>query len=73
MGKHTEIFVGIDVAKNRTAIAVADGDRDGEVRFIGEIDTSNQSMREAVDKIIARHKSARFCYEAWLTGYDFTG
>ena len=69
MGEHTEVFVGIDVAKNRNAIAVADGDRGGEVRFIGEVDASDQSMRRAVDKIAARHKTARFCYEAGPTGY----
>jgi transposase len=31
---HTEVFVGIDVAKARNAIAVADGERGGEVRFV---------------------------------------
>src|SRR4051795_9884990 len=31
-----EAFVGIDVAKLRNAVAVADAGRDGEVRFYGE-------------------------------------
>ena len=38
MGDDTEIFVGIDVAKVRNAIAIADGERGGEVRFLGEVD-----------------------------------
>ena len=32
MEHYSEIFVGIDVAKTRNAIAVAEGERGGEVR-----------------------------------------
>ena len=35
MERSTELFVGIDVAKARNAVAVADGERNGEVRFMG--------------------------------------
>ncbi len=35
MEHSTEIFVGIDVSKLRNAIAVADGERGGEVRYLG--------------------------------------
>ena len=38
MGEHTEAFVGIDAAKARNAIAVAEGGRGGEVRYLGEVD-----------------------------------
>ena len=38
MEQHTEVYVGIDVAKLRNAVAVADGGRGGEVRFVGEVD-----------------------------------
>ena len=37
---HTEVFVGIDVAKSRNAIAIADGFTRGEVRYLGEFDAS---------------------------------
>lgn len=40
MDHHTEVFVGIDVAKSRNAIAIADCDRGGEVPFMGEVDAS---------------------------------
>ena len=33
-----EGFVGIDSAKLRSAVAIADAGRDGEIRDIGEID-----------------------------------
>lgn len=35
-----EVFVGIDVAKARNAVAVADSGREGEVRYLGELDAS---------------------------------
>lgn len=40
MGEYSEAFVGIDVAKGRNAIAIADGERGGEVRYLGEVDAS---------------------------------
>ena len=48
MADYTEVFVGIDVAKVRNAIAIADGERGGEVRFLGEVDASEESMRRVV-------------------------
>ena len=45
MEHYSEIFVGIDVAKTRIAIAVAEGERGGEVRFLGEVDASEENMR----------------------------
>ena len=35
MAETREAFVGIDVAKLRNAVAVADAGRDGEVRYFG--------------------------------------
>lgn len=69
MRQSTEIFVGIDVAKMRNAIAVADGERGGEVRYLGEVDASEENMRRLVKRIAARHERAHFCYEAGPTGY----
>jgi len=47
-------FVGIDVAKSRNAIAVADAGRDGEVRFLGEVDASQASMRRCAFSLRGR-------------------
>ena len=69
MDHSTEVFVGIDVAKERNAVAVADGERGGEVRFLGEVDASQESMRRLVKRIAAKHAQAHFCYEAGPTGY----
>jgi len=69
MEQSTEIFVGIDVSKARNAIAVASGGRNGEVRFVGEVDSSVESMRRLIKGITAKHALAHFCYEAGPTGY----
>jgi transposase len=69
MEHSTEVFVGIDVAKARNAIAVADGERGGEVRFLGEVDASTESMRRLINRIAAKYDRVHFCYEAGPTGY----
>lgn len=68
MGDCSEIFVGIDVSKARNAIAIADGGRDGEVRFFGEVDASEESMRRVVKRIAGNGVHAHFSYEAGPTG-----
>ncbi|MFI0849098.1 IS110 family transposase [Mesorhizobium sp. IMUNJ 23232] len=66
---YREAFVGIDVAKLRNAIAIADSGREGEVRFFGEVDASDQSMRSVIQRIAGRFDRVHFCYEAGPTGY----
>ena len=65
----TEVFVGMDVSKTRNAIAVADGERGGEVRYLGEVDASPETMRRFVRRLAAKHGRVHFCYEAGPTGY----
>lgn len=69
MGHSTEVFVGIDASKMRNAIAVADGERGGEVRYLGEVDASAESVRRLVKRLAAKHERMHFCYEAGPTGY----
>jgi hypothetical protein len=40
----SEAFVAFDTSKLRNAVAIADGGRDGEVRFLGEIDTAEAAV-----------------------------
>jgi len=67
--EHSEVFVGLDVAKVRHAVAVADGGRQGEVRYLGEIDADPASVRRMVARLEKRHRHMHFCYEAGPTGY----
>lgn len=64
-----EVFVGIDVAKTRNAVAVAEGSRGGEVRYLGEVVASLDNMRKVVTKLATKYKKIHFCYEAGSTGY----
>src|SRR5512133_2405697 len=64
-----EAFVGIDAAKLRNAVAIADAGRDGEVRYIGEIDASPDSMKRFIGKLASKYERLHFCYEAGPTGY----
>ena len=69
MGDYSEAFIGIDVAKIRNAIAVAEDGRQGEVRFFGEVDASEANMRRVIQRIASKYEKAHFCYEAGPTGY----
>jgi hypothetical protein len=48
MKKGGEAFVGIDTAKARNAVAVAEAARDGEVRYLGEIDNTAEAAAKVV-------------------------
>lgn len=59
MADHSEAFVGIDVARLRNAIA--DAGREGQVRFFGEVDASDTSMRRFIQRIAAGFDRVHVC------------
>ena len=65
----SERFVGIDVSKDRHAVAVAEGGRNGEVGFYGEIGSDNASVSRLVRKLERPGSRLRFCYEVGPAGY----
>lgn len=69
MAECNQAFVGIDVAKLRNAVAIADPGRDGEVRYFGEVEASDESMRRLIKRLAEKHERLLFCYEAGPTGY----
>src|SRR6476646_3498233 len=66
---HIEAFVGIDTPKSRNAIAIADGGRGGEVRYLGELPATEAAIRKLVAKLAAKYRHLTLCYEAGPTGY----
>jgi transposase len=40
LGQYSEVFVASDVAKKKHAVAIAEGGRAGEVRFLGDVENS---------------------------------
>jgi len=69
VGQHSEAFVGIDTSKLKNAVAVTEAGRDREVRYHGEIDTTDAATRKLVAKLAAKYGKLTFCYEAGPTGY----
>src|SRR6267143_3774582 len=69
MNDHSEAFVGFDTSKLRNAVAIADGVRGGEVRFLGEFENSAAATAKLVRKLAAKYQRVTFCYEAGPTGY----
>jgi len=69
VGHHTEAFVGIDTSKLRNAVAIAEGGRGGEVRFLGEFPATEAGIRKLVAKLASKYRRLTFCYEAGPTGY----
>jgi hypothetical protein len=69
MEQYTEAFVRIDTAKNKHALAIADPGRDGEIRYLGEIDSAPAAVQRMIRKLAGRYEKLYFCYEAGPTGY----
>ena len=69
MKDHSEAFVAFDTSKSRNAVAIAEGERSGEVRFLGEIDNTPEATSKLVRKLAGRYARLTFCYEAGPTGY----
>ena len=69
MRHHSEAFIGIDTSKSRNAVAIAEGGRGGEVRFLGEFPATDAAMRKLIAKLAAKYSRLTFCYEAGPTGY----
>jgi transposase len=69
MGEYRAAFVGFDVAKAKHAVAIADGGRNGELRFLGEVENVPASIERLIKQLAARHGRLQVCFEAGPTGY----
>ena len=69
MAEDSTVFVGIDAAKAKHAVAVAEPGRNGEVRYLGEIEASPEAVRKLLTRLAVRHGELHVCYEAGPTGY----
>lgn len=67
--KKTLRFIGLDVHKDTIAIAVAEADRDGEVRAYGTISSDLHAVERAVAKLRADGAQLHAAYEAGPTGF----
>ncbi len=79
MKKYSEAFIGFDTAKKKHAVAIAEdgrngeirylGEIDGEIRYLGEIDSSPATVEKVIGKLAERYAKLHVCYEAGPTGY----
>lgn len=69
MKKHIT-FIGLDVHKNSISVALADGDRNGDVRYYGTIGGTLADIDRLVKKLTSSSRELRFVYEAGPCGYD---
>lgn len=70
MHEYSELFIGLDTSKAKISVAVAEKERNGEVRFFGDISAEPTSVASMVAKLAKRGAELHFCYEAGPTGYD---
>jgi transposase len=69
MENYSGAFVAFDVAKAKHAVAIAESSREGEVRFLGEIENTPTTIARIIKRLARRHGRLHVCFEAGPTGY----
>ena len=70
MAEYSEVFVVFDVAKQKYALAIAEGGRTGEFRFLGEIENSAATIERVIKRLAGRYDRLYVCFEAGTTVYE---
>jgi transposase len=64
------LYVGLDVHKNTTDVAIATDRSNGKVRSYGKIASSLDALNKLIKKLQVDGKQLRFVYEAGPCGYQ---
>lgn len=73
MGEYSEAFVAFDVAKKKHAVAIAEGGRTGEVRFVGEVENSPAAIERTIKKLGRKYDRMIDCTSASRLGRQVMG
>jgi hypothetical protein len=73
MADYSEVFVGIDTSKLRNAVAIAEGERNGEVRYLGLIENTEAATSKLVKKLAAQHRRLTSAMRPARPGMGCTG
>jgi transposase len=58
-----------DTAKLKHSVAIAEGGRQGEIRFVGEIANQPATIQRLIRKLAGRYSHLQVCFEAGPTGF----
>ena len=64
MGKYSEVFVAFDVAKKKHAVAIAEGRRQAEVRFLGHVENNTMPIERTIKKAATGYGRLHVCFGA---------
>jgi hypothetical protein len=73
MHQDSAVFVGLDASKLKISVALAEDGRQGEVRFLGDIEHTPGAVRRLVTKLAGKYRRLLFCYEAGPTAMGCSG
>ena len=62
-------YVGLDVHSDTTMIAVAEGERSGEVRLYGQVSSDLHALEKVLRKLAGENTVLHVVYEAGPTGF----
>jgi transposase len=62
-------YIGLDVHKNSISTAIAEDNRNGEIRFYGKINNNMAALKKVIRKLISDGSELCFVYEAGPCGY----
>ncbi len=60
MTSENAAFIGLDTSKLKISVAIAEGERNGEVRFLGDISSEPSSVAAIVKKLAKRGAKLQF-------------
>jgi hypothetical protein len=68
-----EVFIGIDAAKLRDTVAIAEAGRKGEIRYLGEVDALLESMHRFLTMLRRSMGRPHCCMKPVQPDIDYTG
>lgn len=63
------LYIGLDVDQASISVSVAENERNGEIRFLGNISNTPVALTQLVKKLAHHNARLDFCYEAGPCGY----